>query len=191
MLFQGQEFGASSPFLYFADHGEKLAPMVHTGRKDFLKQFPSVDSAGAAAPDNDPAALETFTRCKLDFSEREKHAPLYALHVDLLALRRDDAAFAAQRADSMHGASLGARAFLVRFFHPSGDRLIVVNLGDDVKLAPAPEPLLAPRNGRSWRHVLTSEDVKYGGKGYARPHADGVWQLTAHSASVFLEEENE
>jgi hypothetical protein len=38
--------------------------------------------------------------------------------------------------------------------------------------------------------VLTSEDVKYGGKGYAQPHVDGVWQLTAQCASVFREEKN-
>jgi maltooligosyltrehalose trehalohydrolase len=190
MLFQGQEFCASSPFLYFADHNPTLAPMVHAGRKEFLRQFPSVASAGAAAPESDPSARETFMRCKLDFSEREKHAPLYNLHIDLLALRRTDEAFAAQQADSMHGAALGPRAFLVRFFHPAGDRLITVNLGDDLKLAPAPEPLLAARNGRSWCRVLTSEDVKYGGKGYAPPHVEGVWQLTAHSASVFREEAN-
>src|SRR6185436_9557828 len=44
MLFQGQEFGASAPFLYFADHGRELAEQVRRGRADFLKQFPSLDS---------------------------------------------------------------------------------------------------------------------------------------------------
>jgi maltooligosyltrehalose trehalohydrolase len=188
MLFQGQEFGASNPFLYFADHNRELAPMVHRGRKEFLRQFPSIASAGASEQLDDPASPDTFARCKLDFSERETHAPLYALHVDLLALRRADACFSEQRSDRMHGASLGPRAFLLRFFHPNGDRLIVVNLGDDLTLDPAPEPLLAPRSGRSWQHLLTSSAVKYGGKGYAEPHRDGVWALTAQTTSVFREE---
>src|SRR5204863_9864015 len=42
MLFQGQEFSASSPFLYFADFEEELAAAVRTGRREFLTQFPSL-----------------------------------------------------------------------------------------------------------------------------------------------------
>jgi maltooligosyltrehalose trehalohydrolase len=188
MLFQGQEFGASAPFLYFADHDARLATKVCEGRKEFLNQFPSVQSGGPEAID-DPAAVATFERCKLDFAERERHAPLYRLHIDLLALRRNDQGFAAQRSDRLHGAILGPRALLVRIFHADGDRLITLNLGDDLKLDPAPEPLLAPRSGRIWRRLLTSEDVKYGGKGHVEPHAQGVWQLTAQSSSVFREED--
>jgi maltooligosyltrehalose trehalohydrolase len=189
MLFQGQEFGASAPFLYFADHNPELAPLVRRGRKEFLEQFPSIAYDGAGERLDDPASRATFTRCKLDFSERESHAPLYALHTDLLALRRDDECFGAQRADWMHTSLLGPRALLLRFFHPDAHRLIVVNLGDDLRLNPAPEPLLAPRAGRRWRHLLGSEAVRYGGKGYADPHQDGIWNLTAQSASVFIEED--
>ena len=53
MLFQGQEFSASAPFLYFADHDPELAEAVRKGRAEFLTQFPSiVDSrrAGARRP---------------------------------------------------------------------------------------------------------------------------------------------
>jgi maltooligosyltrehalose trehalohydrolase len=189
MLFQGQEFGASNPFLFFADHNPELAPVVHAGRKEFLKQFPSIANAGASERIDDPAAAETFERCKLDFSQRQAHAPLYALHIDLLALRRNDPAFAEQQSATMHGALLGPRAFLLRFFHPSGHRLIAVNLGDDLTLDPMPEPLLAARSGRRWRLLLDSEDVKYDGKGYAPPEREGMWLLTAQSAGVFAEEE--
>jgi maltooligosyltrehalose trehalohydrolase len=188
MLFQGQEFGASNPFLYFADHNPELAPVVYAGRKEFLKQFPSIANAGASDRIDDPAAEATFERCKLDFSERRAHAPLYALHADLLGLRRSEEAFASQQAASMHGALLGPRALVLRFFHASGHRLIAVNLGDDLRLDPVPEPLLAPRTGRRWRLLLDSEDVKYGGTGYAAPEREGAWQLTAQSACVFGEE---
>ncbi|MBE2283865.1 MAG: malto-oligosyltrehalose trehalohydrolase [Prosthecobacter sp.] len=41
MLFQGQEFASSSPFLYFADHNPELAALVAQGRAKFLEQFPS------------------------------------------------------------------------------------------------------------------------------------------------------
>ena len=46
MLFQGQEFAASSPFHYFADHEKGLAGKVRQGRDEFLQQFDSL-----AAPD--------------------------------------------------------------------------------------------------------------------------------------------
>ncbi len=188
MLFMGQEFGASTPFLYFADHNPELAPTVRRGRQEFLRQFPSIANGGASERLDDPAARASFERCKLDFSEREKNAPLYELHVELLALRRNDASFASQRADLMHGATLAPQAFSLRFFHPGGDRLITLNLGPDLKLDPAPEPLLAPRTGRRWKRLLSSEDVAYGGNGYAEPHVDGVWFFSAESASVFREE---
>jgi maltooligosyltrehalose trehalohydrolase len=42
MLFQGQEFAASTPFLFFADHKPELAKLVCEGRKEFMSQFPSV-----------------------------------------------------------------------------------------------------------------------------------------------------
>ena len=46
MLFQGQEFAASSPFLFFADHVPELAALVREGRSTFLHQFPQPDSSG-------------------------------------------------------------------------------------------------------------------------------------------------
>jgi maltooligosyltrehalose trehalohydrolase len=186
MLFQGQEFGASTPFLYFADHPPELGELVAKGRRDFLSQFPSISDARVSARLAKPAERTTFERCKLDFSEREKHAPLYALHKDLLRLRHEDAVFAAQRADVMHGSVLSEQAFLLRFHSELGDRLIVVNLGHDLALEPAPEPLLAPPPGRPWRHVLGSEDVKYGGSGFTPPYDQGKWKLTARSAHVFV-----
>ena len=91
MLFQGQEFAASSPFLYFADHPAELAKLVRKGRAEFLTQFPQPAALrGRRPPLADPADPQTFERCKLDFSERQSHAAVYALHRDLLRLRRED-----------------------------------------------------------------------------------------------------
>src|SRR5688500_20219480 len=42
MLFQGQEFAASTPFAYFADHAGELGEKVKQGRREFLHQFPSL-----------------------------------------------------------------------------------------------------------------------------------------------------
>jgi maltooligosyltrehalose trehalohydrolase len=124
MLFQGQEFAASSPFLFFADHKLELAQAVGKGRKEFLTQFPTLALPAMQARLADPADPATFARCKLNFAEREAHAEFYALHRDLLRLRREDAVFRAQRPGGVDGAVLGAETFVLRFFGgPDGDRL--------------------------------------------------------------------
>jgi maltooligosyltrehalose trehalohydrolase len=185
MLFQGQEFAASSPFLYFADHPEELAKQVRAGRAKFLQQFPSI-----AAPEMQPllaapADPQTFARCKLDLSERQRHAGAYALHRDLLKLRREDPVFRLQRPRGLDGAVLGPEAFVLRFFgEGQGDRLLLVNLGRDLRLEPAPEPLLAPPENRRWEVLWSSEDPRYGGVGTAPPEAGDIWHLPGHAALV-------
>ncbi len=86
MLFQGQEFAASSPFFYFADPGIELSPGVREGRRTFLAQFPSLATSEMQAQLADPGDIETFRRSVLDLGERQRHASIYALHRDLLAL---------------------------------------------------------------------------------------------------------
>src|SRR5688572_9543928 len=90
LLFQGQEFGASAPFLYFADHHPELRKQVTAGRRQFLQQFPTIATSESAARLPDPGERETFLRCKLDLTERDLNAELYRLHQDLLRVRRED-----------------------------------------------------------------------------------------------------
>jgi maltooligosyltrehalose trehalohydrolase len=92
LLFQGQEFGASSPFLFFADAGDaSVHAATRKGRAKLLAPFLSVTEAEALQRLPLPDAPETFARCKLDFGERKKNRQLYDLHIDLLKLRREDA----------------------------------------------------------------------------------------------------
>jgi maltooligosyltrehalose trehalohydrolase len=188
MLFQGQEFAASAPFLYFADHNAELAKLVREGRRTFFEQFPSLATPEGKARLDDPAAPSTFMRCKIDWSERTKHGSALALHADLLRLRRDDPVLAASRAARIvDGAVLGDNAFALRYFSgPHGDRLLVVNLGRRLHIEPAAEPLLAPPRGTAWAAVLSTEDPRYGGGGTPPVDSDGEgWWLPADSA-VFL-----
>lgn len=182
MLFQGQEFAASSPWFYFADHEPELAEAVRKGRAEFLSQFPSLAGVAGALPD--PCARATFERSRLDLAERERHAPVYRLHRDLLRLRREDPVFASQGRHGLDGAVLGPGALALRFFAEDGrDRLLLVNLGADLVLRPAPEPLLAPPEGRAWRLLWASEAPEYGGSGL-RPLEEEGWHLAARSALV-------
>ncbi len=86
MLFQGEEWGASSPFQYFTDHEDaELGRAVSDGRR---REFAAFGWDPDDVPDpQDPA---TFERSKLDWSElgREPHAELLAWHKALIARRR-------------------------------------------------------------------------------------------------------
>ena len=188
MLFQGQEFSASAPFLYFADFEADLAAAVRSGRGQFLTQFPSLVGSVQRGAIADPGAPDTFERCKIDSRERESHAAAYALHVDLLRIRRDDAAFTRPRPGSVDGAVLSASAFALRFFTPDhrDDRLLVVNLGADLQRSSFPEPLLAPPPDADWMLRWSSEDASYDGGGTPDVFPDGWWHIPAESALVLM-----
>ncbi|MDT5294726.1 MAG: maltooligosyltrehalose trehalohydrolase [Acidobacteriota bacterium] len=184
MLFMGQEFAASAPFYYFADHEPELALKIRRGRVEFLAQFRSIATKQTRTHIPDPDDAQTFERCKLDFAERETHRGMYELHRDLLRLRRTDAVFGAQEPRGVDGAVLDHEAFVLRFFggEAAGDRLLFVNLGPDLNFNPAPEPLLAPPAGKLWSLIWSSEDWRYGGGGTPRPETKHNWCLPGHSA---------
>jgi len=185
MLFQGQEFAASAPFLYFTDLDPSLLSTIDEERREFVAQFPSMATAQARALQRPAAERATFELCKLDFDERERHAPIYRLHRDLLRLRREDPAIRQRRSASMHGAVLGERALCLRFLCPAGDCLLIMNLGGDLELAPAPEPLLAPPNGSGWALLWCSEDYAYGGHGVPDLREDGVLFVPARCSLLY------
>jgi len=193
MLFQGQEFAASSPFLFFADHNPELARAVRKGRGEFLTQFPSMATPEAQRELTDPGDIATFERCRLDAEERRNNVEALALHADLIALRHGDAVFSAQRTGALDGAVLSTEAFVLRFFGDAGDdRLVLVNLGRDLALRHAPEPLLAPPEGRAWQLAWSSEDAKYGGEGTPPLEREGHWHFPGECAVVFTSaKENE
>ena len=190
MLFQGQEFAASTPFLYFADHNPELAKLVAVGRRKFLEQFPSVACPECTPSLVNPESEETFKQCKLDFSERRRNTTYYALHRDLLKLRREDPVFHQPQPNGLDGAVLADEAFVLRFFGGDGnDRLLLVNLGADLELTKMPEPLLAPVEGHKWKLLSSTEDPRYGGFG-TPPFADDRWCIPGHSALVLTSDES-
>ena len=86
MLFQGEEWAASTPFQYFTDHEDPaLGLAVSEGRR---REFAHFGWDPETVPD--PQAVETFQRSKLDWTEIEHkpHAGILAWYRELIALRR-------------------------------------------------------------------------------------------------------
>jgi maltooligosyltrehalose trehalohydrolase len=191
MLFQGQEFGSSAPFLYFADHAGDLAAAVRRGRQTFLGQFARWrDLALEDIPD--PAAEATFRRCKLDGRERETHSTARELHRSLIALRRGDFAFA-DAAFVVDGAVVAPSAFVLRYSRrgapPSADdRLLVINMAGEVLMSALSEPLLAPPPASRWVVTWSSHAPAVGGDGDVDPFRPDGWYLPATAALVMAPE---
>lgn len=186
MLFQGQEFGASSRFLYFAHHEGDLAEAVRKGRAEFVTQFPSLampEAQGALPRPEDPA---TFEQCKLRWDEYDANPSHRRLYADLLELRRSDAAFHRQQPGAVDGAVLSPAAFVLRFLteEPASERLVVVNFGFDLVAGAFPEPLLAPQEQATWTTRWSSEAVVYGGFGAYDVVTDAGWRVPGRSATV-------
>jgi maltooligosyltrehalose trehalohydrolase len=183
LLFQGEEFGASSPFLFFADIGDaSVRNAIRKGRAEWLTPFLSLTEEEAWRTLPAPDDLQVFAQCKLNFSEREKNRELYDLHVDLLELRREDSRFRQQSSGGIDGAVLGPASFVLRYFaEDNDDRLLMVNFGKSQLLKPAPEPLLATPLGYRWEILWTSESPRYGGASPAPVATHEQWVLPAEA----------
>ena len=87
LLFQGEEFAASTPFLYFADHEDpEMAKAVSEGRK---REFAAFGFAEKEIPD--PEARDTFERSKLNWQEagEGQHKEMLDWYRALIRLRRN------------------------------------------------------------------------------------------------------
>jgi maltooligosyltrehalose trehalohydrolase len=141
MLFQGEEFGASAPFLYFTDYEDpELGRLISEGRK---KEFVAFGWSPDQIPD--PQDEQTFNQSKLNWAELgdPPHASLLQWHKDLISLRRS-------RSELSDG---NLNAVQVRFDEEArwlvlerGKLRIACNLGNapvDVEMGNAAQLLLA------------------------------------------------
>jgi maltooligosyltrehalose trehalohydrolase len=89
MIFQGEEFAASTPFQYFADHDDpEMARAVKEGRRG---EFAAFGWNPADIPD--PESVETFLRSKLKWDEvhEGRHEEMFQWYRRLIALRHGSA----------------------------------------------------------------------------------------------------
>jgi maltooligosyltrehalose trehalohydrolase len=185
MLFQGQEFASSAPFLYFADHKAELAEQVAAGRRTFLRQFESLSSVTMSSRLQAPHARETFQASKLDWSEVSAHQEILALHRDIIALRQGDEIISGRKRLSVDGSVLGHDAFLLRYCGEGGDdRLLFFNLGRDLRRRSIPDPLVAPPIGRGWSLAWSSDHPDYAGDGVIEIERSDGWVIPGESACV-------
>jgi maltooligosyltrehalose trehalohydrolase len=164
MLFQGEEWGASTPFIYFTGHDdEALGRAVSEGRKREFVAF------GWSADDiPDPQALESFIASKLDWEERkrEPHRGLLQWHRDLIQLRK--------RYADPHGARLESTSIkydeTAQWLLMERDSICVAcNFSSEPRRIPIPA-------GKATRILMRSDP--------AAQIADGVIELPPESVAI-------
>jgi maltooligosyltrehalose trehalohydrolase len=90
LLFMGQEWAATSPFLYFTDYDEDLGRQITEGRREEFSSFEAFGDPSARESIPDPQSPSAFARSRLQWAEAEsnEHAAIRRLYTRLLALRR-------------------------------------------------------------------------------------------------------
>jgi maltooligosyltrehalose trehalohydrolase len=91
LLFMGEEFGATTPFLFFCDFGPELAAKVTEGRRAEFARFEQFNSLQAQKQIPDPNSKEPFLRSKLDWDslKREPYRNWLRFYRTLLTCRRE------------------------------------------------------------------------------------------------------
>jgi len=125
LLFQGQEWLASAPFLYFSDHEGELGAQITAGRQQEFQHFESFSSEQAVP---DPQQEATFKSSVLDWSEQQQgeHARALRLYQRLLRLRREDPVLSTGGREQVQAGAQGSLLWVTRRSE-AGIRLLMMN----------------------------------------------------------------
>ena len=176
LIFMGDEFAASSPFLFFTDHKPELAEQIRAGRQEeFSGMWPGAEIA-------DPQAEETLVRSRIDLSEREwpPHNGVWRLFRELLRLRGAVASAAGIEVEQLGEQVIGLS-------RGEGDSKVVVvaNFGDEARV----EISALGRAVASLRPTLCTANTQFSGPGFDHESlnvaSDGTVSLPPRAAMVW------
>lgn len=160
LLFMGQEWAASTRFLFFTDHHADLGRLVTEGRRAEFSRFQAFADPVTRTGIPDPQARSTFEDSRLVWAERAlaPHAGVLDLYRTLLRLRRSEAAL--QRSERFEAVALDEACLaLVRGTSQGDTLLLVACLGGSRRIDLARWRSIA-LTGR-WEVVLTTEASRF------------------------------
>ncbi|HEV2129288.1 MAG TPA: malto-oligosyltrehalose trehalohydrolase [Thermomicrobiales bacterium] len=187
LLFMGQEFAASTPFLYFTDHPPELGKLVTEGRRKEFAGFRAFDDPRLRDTIPDPQAESTFLVSKLDLSERETNADVLELYRTLLRIRREDPVLTIQDFRRTDAFAPSAELVVVHRWNGIEHRVLVANFGHRTEMPATWLEAVEGGPGERWEMMLSTSEERFGGGGQ-RPEIDiGARSLTmpARTAAMF------
>jgi maltooligosyltrehalose trehalohydrolase len=176
LLFMGEEYGETAPFLYFTSHSdERLVEAVREGRK---AEFAAFRWSGEPPPADE---LRTFEHSKLQHHLRDapQHRALLEMHRELLRLRRLTAGVRSGTVEAVAGDE--ACTVVVRYSAAAGEMVVAMNFsGDDATVA-------SPAQARL-ELLFDSASERWNGSGAPAPgtiEAGASFRLAPGSALVY------
>jgi maltooligosyltrehalose trehalohydrolase len=161
LLFMGEEWGETNPFLYFVNHGDpELVEAVRKGRREEFAAFEWSDEVA------DPQAEESYLRSRIDRSKLwdPPHQSVYRLYGDLLALRREEAGLRPGAASHKVAHLADADGGWITLHRGEGDgqepSLAIFNCSGVERSVPLPTSASG-----SWVLRFSTDGIGYGGSG--------------------------
>jgi maltooligosyltrehalose trehalohydrolase len=181
MLFMGEEYGETTPFPFFVDHGDPhLIEATRLGRAGEYAEFLS----SSEMPD--PQSPGTFASARLDHGKKagSPHREMLAFYKELLRLRREVSAFAESRWEWQEVVGFETeRVLYVRRWSDSDVAWLTLSFNA------APVTLTLPVPAGSWVRLLDSQDARYAGPGATtaeRIESAGTFETTLPPWSVVV-----
>jgi maltooligosyltrehalose trehalohydrolase len=184
MLFMGEEYGETNPFLYFVHHGDpELVEAVRRGRRE---EFAAFQWEGEVP---DPQAEESFRRSILDRtrSALPRNSSILSLYRELLRLRREERLLRPGVADVRIDSDEGARWVMMHLDHGGSGLVAVFNFGGAPCVIPAPA-------GTRWSLVIATDAARFGSGSDGGSHSgaaeDSSFKTGAYSAALYRKEQD-
>jgi maltooligosyltrehalose trehalohydrolase len=180
MLFMGEEYGETAPFLYFVSHTDPvLIEAVRKGRREEFAGF------ACKSEPPDPESEETFLRSKLNYAlaGHGRHRLLREFYAKLIRLRRSTPALGLLSKANLEAIVCeNSRLLWLRRWNLGDEALAVFHFGDAETQAAAP--------AGCWRKLLYSADAEWGGAGgrvpgLVGPEAEAQFPLAPASFALF------
>jgi maltooligosyltrehalose trehalohydrolase len=168
LLFMGQEWAASTPFLYFTDHNAELGRLVTEGRRREFGRFQAFTDPAVRERIPDPQASQTFEASRLKWDERQQgpHDAIERLYQALLALRREEPALHAGDRSRLEVSALDEGTIAMRRSSEHRSVLAVVRLTGAGTVDLATAPGVTSREAPGWVALLHTEEERFA----AEPH---------------------
>ena len=154
LLYMGQEWAASSPFLYFTDHNPELGALVTEGRRKEFRHFTAFTDPNIRTRIPDPQSTATFWTSKLNWDERVKEpfSSTLRLYRDLIRLRKVEPALQPGGVFETRAIADGV-VMLRRSTRPGGEAIVLL-----VAFLPG---VVAAVNEPGLTVILTTQDEPY------------------------------
>jgi maltooligosyltrehalose trehalohydrolase len=176
LLFMGEEYGETAPFLYFTSHGDAdLIDAVRRGRQEEFGGF-----TWKEVPD--PQDEITFLRCRLTPEESwtPRQTLLREFYGELFRIRRQTAALRHLAMEHTQATPLEAQTLLVRRWCDASEALLLLNFSGERTSLTLPCPA-----GR-WNKVIHSADSRWDGAGSVPAMLSGECEITLSPRSMTL-----